>query len=254
MEEKENIKIRLSTLFLIFALIVIVIMGYCVYKLYKDKEAAKSNLAELNSQISELDSTINNLQGTINNISDIINNSNENTEIKPSSNEKTNENLSKIFSEAEIKNSIQNYLDLIGTRDGTPEQVIVDLGLMSRTGVYTDRTNDNFIRTDIKYSEFKNKILDYMTYEWFEDKFNIVYNKTAFKNIDEYLYFYDGGASGMDFEVKSVTLKGDYSDSVYIANVEFQEGEIGVSEWPVVDVEFHISNYNGKCVISYCDY
>lgn len=243
MEEKNATKISLSTFFLILAIIVI-IMGYFIYKLNNDKEVANTKVTELNSQVSGLESTVNNLQGTINNISNTINKSSENIETNSNNATQTNTNVSKTFSNDEIKNAIQNYLDLRGALESSPEGLLVKLGLTSFEA-NTEKSDDNYIKTNIKYSEYKNKMLNYMTEQWFEDNFT-----KLFKNVNGYLYYFDGGATGMTFEVESITIKGDYSDLRYIASVyniyidDSKEQE---------DIEFHIENYNGKCVISYCD-
>ena len=85
-----------------------------------------------------------------------------------------------------------------------------------------------------------------MTEEWFENNFT-----KSYKNVNGYLYFFDGGATGMNFEVESVNIKGDYSNLNYIANVY----NISVDDSKELEyVEFHITNYNEQCVISYCDY
>lgn len=54
MKEKNSIKINLSTIFLIISLIIIIIMGFFIYKLYKDKHTADSKLADLNNEIARL--------------------------------------------------------------------------------------------------------------------------------------------------------------------------------------------------------
>lgn len=54
----------------------------------------------------------------------------------------------------------------------------------------------------------------------------------------------------MEFEVKDITIKGDYSPLAYIAKVyeiHFDDSK------DLNNIEFHIENNNGKCVISYCD-
>lgn len=120
----------------------------------------------------------------------------------------------------------------------------MNLGL-TNSGANTEKANNNYIKTNIKYSEYKSKMLNYMTEKWFEDNFT-----KNFKSVDGYLYYLDGGATGMTFEVKSITLKGDYSNLNYIANVN----NIHIDESREQEnIEFHIENYNGKCVISYCD-
>ena len=54
----------------------------------------------------------------------------------------------------------------------------------------------------------------------------------------------------MEFEVESIAVKGDYSDFSYIANV-YNIHLDGSKD--LENIEFHVTNYNGKCVITYCD-
>lgn len=64
------------------------------------------------------------------------------------------------------------------------------------------------------------------------------------------LYYFDGGATIMQFEVKNISIKGDYLSQAYIAqvyNIHLNNSK------ELNNVEFHITNNNGKCVISYCD-
>ena len=252
MEKKDAVKISLSTFFLILAIVVIVIMAYFIYKLNNDKQLANNKVTELNNQVGGLESTVNDLKGTISDISNTISKSNSSNETKSNkgtqtnsnSNTPTNASVTKSFSNDEIKNAIQNYLDLVGASEGSPEGLLVKLGLTS-FGENTENADNNYIKTNIKYSEYKAKMLNYMTEKWFENNFT-----KFFKNVNGYLYYANVGATGMEYEVKSITIKGDYSDSSYIANVDniylddSREQE---------NIEFHIENYNGKCVISYCD-
>ncbi len=62
MEEKETKRIRLSTLFLVLAIIALVPMGYFTYKTYNEKLAEEKKSSELQDQINSLNSTINELQ------------------------------------------------------------------------------------------------------------------------------------------------------------------------------------------------
>lgn len=55
MEGKNEIKISLSTFFLILAIIVIAVMGYFIYKFYTEKEIATNKAEELQGQISSLE-------------------------------------------------------------------------------------------------------------------------------------------------------------------------------------------------------
>lgn len=56
--EKEPIKVKLLTVCLIIALIVIGVMGYFIYEFYNKKEIAVSEITDLKSKISSLDNTI----------------------------------------------------------------------------------------------------------------------------------------------------------------------------------------------------
>ncbi len=66
MEEKNAIKIHLSTVFLILSLIIIIIMGFFMYKIYTYKKNADEKVETLNSEVTRLQSTINSIQSTIN--------------------------------------------------------------------------------------------------------------------------------------------------------------------------------------------
>ena len=74
MKEKKVTKISLSTLFLILAVIIIVIMTYFIYKLYNEKTIESKKVVDLNNQVINLESSVNNLQEKINSISNTINN------------------------------------------------------------------------------------------------------------------------------------------------------------------------------------
>lgn len=237
MEEKKSIKLSLSTVFLILALIVIVAMAYYIYV---EKTNADKEVSTLEANAVEMQNTINDLQEKINTISNTIN-SNTNAEINNTSSTEDVE-----FSDNEIKEALQNYLDLRGMKEGSNLGFLVKLELCNY-GDYDSGniTNDYYVKTNIKYSDYKEKMLNYVTEEWFETSF-----KNGLKEQDGLLYYYDGGASGMQFEVKDITIKGDYSDSAYIAevyNVHFDDSK------ELENMEFHIANNNGKCVISYCD-
>ncbi len=72
MEEKKEIKISLSTFFLILTIITIIVMGIFIYKLNNDKTAEIQKSTELQAQVNRLNVTLSDLQGKINNISGTI--------------------------------------------------------------------------------------------------------------------------------------------------------------------------------------
>lgn len=239
--EKKAIKVSLSTFFLIIAIIaIIVIITYiCIEKSKSDKE-----ISVLETNAKDMQSTIDNLQGKINSISSTIN-SNTTSNNNDSQINKTN-NAENKFSNEEIKKSLQNYLDLVGAKEGTSLNLLVKLGLCNLNDYDKVKTsNDNYVKTNIKYSDYKEKMLNYVTEEWFNTKF-----KEGYKEKDGVLYYFNGGATGMEFEVKSITIKGAYSDFAYIAEV-YNIHIDGSKE--LENKEFNITNNNGKCVINYCD-
>lgn len=76
MEDKKVTKISLSTFLLIFAIIIIVIMGVFIFKLNNEKTVETQRATELETQVSNLNSTVNNLQEKINKVSETINSEN----------------------------------------------------------------------------------------------------------------------------------------------------------------------------------
>ena len=152
---------------------------------------------------------------------------------------------SKTFTNEEIKTCIQEYLDIYGASLGSTEGLLVQLNLTT-FAEQKEHTEDNYAKTSIKFSDYKNTMLNHMTEEWFEKHY-----MKYFKDVDGYLWYFDGGATGAEWEVESVALKGDYSNSSYIATTY----NIHIDDTKELEyIEFHIENNNGKCVISYCDY
>ena len=78
MEEKKVKIINLSTVFLILALIVIVVMGVYIYKLNTDKTIEIQKSTELQAQVNSLNGKVSELQGKIDSISATINSNNSN--------------------------------------------------------------------------------------------------------------------------------------------------------------------------------
>lgn len=65
MEKKEPIKVSMSTFFLIFAIIVIAVMGYFIFRAYNEKALAEEKSNELNAKVNSLENVISNVQNTI---------------------------------------------------------------------------------------------------------------------------------------------------------------------------------------------
>ena len=226
-------KITMASLLVVVLIVIIAVMGVSIVKLNNDKKELKVSSTELSNKVSELEASENTMREKLGIISNTIGDSDSSTD-----------SAHNTFSDEEIKKAIQNYLSLMGVLEGSPEEMLVEIGLIEQNKyMYTQAGDDNFIKTDVKYEVFKNRMLEYMTEEFFNQNEAL---KLKFKNQDGYLAFKRVGATGIGYTVKEITIKGDYSDSSYIAKVE---NEFGEEE----NVEFHIADSKGKCVISYCD-
>ncbi|MBR2289162.1 MAG: hypothetical protein IJ867_00705 [Clostridia bacterium] len=73
MEEKKSNGISVSGFFLIIAIIIIIAMGYFIYKFYNDKTTETKKAADLQTEVDRLNGTVSELQGKINSISENIN-------------------------------------------------------------------------------------------------------------------------------------------------------------------------------------
>lgn len=112
MKEKNEAKTNISTILLVVAIIVIIAMGYFVYKLYNEKTIETDKVSKLNSKISELE----NVQKNTDDSSDKIIDANENAEKSSSYTNEYRSNFSKsVVKELGEDNMI--YVDLSGYDD-----------------------------------------------------------------------------------------------------------------------------------------
>lgn len=73
MDKNRTVKASILIVLLVLALIVIIIMGYYIYKLNNEKNIEAGKVVNLNNEISTIQNTVNNLNEKINNVSNIIN-------------------------------------------------------------------------------------------------------------------------------------------------------------------------------------
>ena len=176
----------------------------------------------------------------------IVNLFNTETEKDNTKSNTTSESEELSFSNKEVEEALENYLELAGKLQGAPMNVVEELDLCE-DGEYINAkiTNDNYIITKIKYDAFKNKMLKYVTEELFEKEFGEKY----FKEEDGMLYVADVGATGMEFEVNKVELKDEDDKKTYIAKYDYiidDEEDLKES----LEAEFEIDNNDGRCVIA----
>ena len=145
------------------------------------------------------------------------------------------------FTEKEIKESFQKYLELVDSRVNSPEKFLENIGLKVENNNNLAK-RDGYIKTTIKYSKFNETILNFITKKCFEDN---IKKDDIFVEEDGYLcYLRDVGATGMDYKVRNIAQISNKSFTSLVIAVPSDEVEI--------NYEFGIENYNGKCVIDYC--
>ena len=237
MEEKNVTKISLSTFFLILAIIAIIVMGIFIYKLNNDKTAEIQKSTELQSQVNSLNGTVSDLQGKINNISETINSNNSSESSNTINNNNSTENTTVKFSEKEIKDVLQMCLNLESAKTNGPGTILETLGL------YKDYSNSNseksakktgFMKTSIKFSDFKEAMLKYMTEECYQKQWSDLY-----ENEDGYLCYANVGATGVAYKVNSIKKV----ENGYTANVTAS------SEGPDSELTVKFNIDSNKCIV-----
>lgn len=238
MEEKKVTKISLSTFFLILAIIIIVVMAIFMYKFYNEKIEANEKSAKLQSQVSNLKETVNDLQGKIDNISDTIN-SNNSTE-----NTTTTNNNSTSFTENQVKTALSNYLEL--RAHAGCDALLENLKEKGKLNYDTSKDtilNDGTVITSIKFSDYKNAMLNYVS----ESEFEKNWTSTQYfnENSNGYLTKVQGGGGLRVYTVNSITKT---SDSTYSAKTTATLIDLDDSKEDE-NFTFTITSYKGNCVI-----
>lgn len=105
------------------------------------------------------------------------------------------------------KNNFEKYLKLISFKEGSPEQVVVELGLASSEEMDALQNvikidNVSYSKTNITYDLFEKEILKYMDKNLYEQHFMNYY-----KNSEGYLAIILGGATSSDYNIKDFKYK-----------------------------------------------
>lgn len=211
-----------------------------MYKMYNEKIVATEKSAELQTQVNELIGTVSSLQGKINSISETIstNTSTYNTVVTNENKSDTETKSKTTFTDAQVKETVQDYLNIIGSKEGSPSAVLDYLKLK---GKESTARKEGYLKTDIKYSKFKKAILEYITERCFKEEFSEVFIEE-----DGYVCYFNSGATGVGYEVNSITM---VNDKTYNAKAVWIQEESKED----VNFEFGIENSNGKCIIDYCN-
>lgn len=244
-EKKEPIKVSMSTFFLIIAIIVIIVMGYFMYKFYNDKVEETKKSTDLQEKVNSLNGTVNELQGKINNIAETINpnKSNEN----PNNFAITNTN-NVAFTEEQVKKAISDYLELYANANcGIPLDTLKEKGKINYDSSKSSiNTNTGEVTTNVKFADYKKAMLNYVTESEFERNWTSkIYLK---EDSNGYLTHLQGGGALIVYTVNSVNK---VSDSTYLAKVTTMI-EYDASTKTNEDDTFTVKSYNGNCVIDSC--
>lgn len=196
---KEKKKTTILTILLVIALIVIIFLGVIIFKF--NNESKNNN----NSNNNKLTTTTKNI-----------------------TNEPTEEELRKIISEFLIidgkghTDSILNYLNI---------------GYDESKEVYDEKSD--LIITNVKYDDFKNKMLNYMT----KDYFNKEYGDKYIKDENGYIRKGQGGGEYPEYKINKITKIKDLSYTVDVTATDYNDKSINEI------YEFTFKKYNNKLVV-----
>lgn len=244
MEDKKITKISFSTFFLILAIIVIIAMACYIYI---EKTNSSKEIANLEANATNMKSTINDLQGKINSISDTINSnsSKENTTTATTSNNHdTVSNDSISFTDDQVKTTLSNFLELRSNANcSSLLETLAKKGKLNYDYSKDTYLNDGSILTTIKFSDYKNAMLNYVSEAEFENNWISTLN---FKKSDSgYLIRLQGGGGLGVYTITSITKNNNLTYSAKTTCIVDNDESMKSNE----DFTFTVKSYNGNCVI-----
>lgn len=231
MEEKKPSKLSLSTLLLILALIIIIVMACYIYL---DKTNSEKKITELETNISNLQSSLDSLQEGNNNT---LNNVTENNE--------TVANDSVSFTDEQVKTTLSNYLELQAHAncDSLLEN-LTEKGKLNYDSSKNTVQNDGTVLTNIKFSDYKNAMLNYVSETEFEKNWNSTQHFSKTNN--GYLTKIQGGGSLNVYTIKSITKNDTFN---YTAKTSYIIDITETDKTYDQNFKFVVKDYNGNCVI-----
>ena len=241
MEEKRVKKISISTFFLILAIIVIIVMGVFIYKLNNDKLIEIQKATELQSKVNSLNETVNKLQKKIDKVSETIN-SNDLDENTTANN--INNNNSTSFKDEQVETALANYLELKAHAgcDILLEN-LKEKGKLDYDSSKDNILNDSMVVTSIKFSDYKNAMLNYVSESAFEKNWT---SSLHFKeNSNGYLTKVQGGGGLCVYTVNSITK---IDNSTYSAKTTATLVDLDNSKEDE-NFTFTVTSYKNNCVI-----
>lgn len=239
-EKKEQIKISLSTFFLIIAIIAICIMGAIIYNMNKEQERDVNNIGTLVNRVHELEIK------ERENSTEITTNSTKANVVDNNAN--TNEVKTSVFTDEQVKNSIQNYFDLessgavAGLLDTLKEngKLTFDSSKWTMTGDYSNWS------TDVKISDYKAAMLNYVSEKEYEKNWNPTKNDDEIGlevNSNGYIIPPQGGGEAPKYTVQNIAKANDLT---YTATIKSEHPFNGTE---TLTYNITVQNNDGNCVI-----
>ena len=201
--ENKKLKISLSNLVLLLAILVIIAMSYYIYI---EKINYGKQIAELEANAANMQNTINDLQGNIDKNSQSIN--------------------STTFTDEEVKTALSNYLELQAYEscDSLLEQ-LRKKGKLNYNSENDTILDDGTVITTIKFLDYKNAMLNYVSESEFERNWHST--KSYNENSEGFLTKVQGGGGLCEYTVDSISKKDDttYSAKTTVTFVDMDDSK-----------------------------
>lgn len=251
------LKIKLNTIInviiIIVALIILtgLIIGLCIKNnKIKKMENTISELKSSNQKMKniieeELGEDYLNIKNTFDDIDDLVNIQN------------TSYDDAKVesFSDDMIKETITNYIKINELYNTSKEKLLLKLGLTNSKKIedYGSKiVGDEYYSTDIKFEDYKNAMLQYMTEECFKDNYC-----DEVKSIDGVLYYsYAEASDPRTHEILSMN-KDEYEENSFNITLKEKIQYSDMEEEQEEEIEealFTITSRDGKGIVKYTDF
>ena len=239
MEEKKFTKISLSIFFLILAIIAIIVIGIFIYKIYNGKTI------ELQAQVNSSNETVSDLQGKTNSISETFN---SNGLIENTTTSNTSNNNSTTFTDEQVKTTLSNYLELLAHANcDTLLENLTEKGKLNYNPSKDTILNDESVITTIKFSDYKNAMLNYVSESEFEKNWTSA--QYFSENSNGYLTKFQGGGGLRLYTINSITKTDNLTYSAKTTSIveDFVQTDDTMKEDE--NFTFVVKSHNGNCVI-----
>ena len=192
------------------------------------------------NHIKVVDNGIKNNQTELNN-----NDLNDENVVQNDEEKKENDKVDEELDEKTAGFIIESYLDLWGSKSGDYTMFLEELNLVDEVKFNSEETitisdGRKLSKTNIKYNDFKNALLTYMSLNCFEK-----FISNSFVENDGYLYTEPAGASGFSYDINNAKLK-EQNNNCFVYTADAICDEPGGPTYS--DIEAVIVKENGRFV------